>query len=593
MFRFPSSSRSAGPRWHEDRRGNADPSPVIGRFHRATPVLDGERGIARCPHTTNEAGHRERSPDPAPEMAPTGPIRDVTSDDDHRDVECPNRALESTVRSHRSPGGSARQRPQVDRRSTITRALAAASIAVLAALSTATPAQAATTLRSLAEAKSRYIGTELTQGDLGNGSETSIAAAQFDMVTPGNEMKWDTTEPSNGSYNFGPGDQIVSFAQSHNMRVRGHNLVWHSQLPSWVTNLPLSQVQGVMEAHITTEATHYKGKVYAWDVVNEPFNEDGTLRQDVFYQAMGSGYIADALRTAHAADPNAKLYLNDYNIEGMNSKSNGLYALAQTLLSQGVPLNGIGLESHFILGQVPSSMLSNMQRFANLGLDVAVTELDDRIQLPATSANLQQQASDYATVVNDCLAVSRCVGVSQWGVDDGHSWIPGTFPGYGAATMYDANYQPKPAYTATATALGASSGGGGTSTGAVHAVGAGKCLDVPNATTTAGTQLQIWDCSGAANQTWTHTSTNQLTVYSGSSLMCLDAYNHQTTAGTKVEIWGCNGGANQQWLINSNGTITGVQSGLCLDVTAASTANGALVELWTCNGGSNQRWTLG
>jgi endo-1,4-beta-xylanase len=101
-------------------------------------------------------------------------------------------------------------------------------------------------------------------------------------------------------------------------------------------------------------------------------------------------------------------------------------------------------------------MLSNMQRFANLGLDVAVTELDDRIQLPTSSATLQQQANDYATVVKDCLAVSRCVGVSQWGVDDGHSWIPGTFPGYGAATLYDANYNPKPAYNATVTALSGS-----------------------------------------------------------------------------------------------------------------------------------------
>ncbi len=332
-------------------------------------------------------------------------------------------------------------------------AMVAATLAAVVAVGAAMPANAATALRGLAEAKGRYFGTALTQGDLGISGEMNVATAQFDMVTPGNEMKWDTTEPSNGSYNFGPGDQIVSFAQAHNMRVRGHNLVWHSQLPGWVSSLPLNQVQGVMESHITTEATHYKGKVYAWDVVNEPFNEDGSLRQDVFYQAMGSGYLADALRTAHAADPNAKLYLNDYNIEGVNAKSNALYALAQSLLSQGVPLQGIGLESHFIVGQVPSSMLSNMQRFANLGLDVAVTELDDRIQLPTTSASLQQQATDYRTVVTDCLAVARCVGVSQWGVDDGHSWIPGTFPGYGAATMYDANYQPKPAYDAAVSAL--------------------------------------------------------------------------------------------------------------------------------------------
>ncbi|MBO0885099.1 MAG: endo-1,4-beta-xylanase, partial [Mycobacterium sp.] len=259
------------------------------------------------------------------------------------------------------------------------------------------PAHAATaTLRALAEAKVRYFGTALTLGDLNAGTETTIAGTQFDMVTPGNEMKWDTTEPSNGTFNFGPGDQIVSFAVAHGMRVRGHNLVWHSQLPSWVSSLPANQVQGVMETHITTEVSHYRGKIYAWDVVNEPFNDNGTLRQDAFSNAMGSGYIADALRTAHAADPGAKLYLNDFNIEGENAKSNAMFTLAQQLLAQGVPLSGIGFESHFILGQVPSDMQANLQRFANLGLDVAVTELDDRIQLPATAANLQQQASDFS-----------------------------------------------------------------------------------------------------------------------------------------------------------------------------------------------------
>jgi len=476
--------------------------------------------------------------------------------------------------------------PRILRRSRRPVALAVAAATALVVAQSATAAT--TTLRGLAEAQNRYFGTALTDGDLNISGEMAIANTQFDMVTPGNEMKWDTTEPSNGSYNFGPGDQIVSWAQAHNARVRGHNLVWHAQLPNWVNNVPQNQVQGVMESHITTEATHYKGKVYAWDVINEPFNEDGSLRQDVFYKAMGTGYLADAIRTAHAADPNAKLYINDYNIEGENAKSNALYSLAQSMLSQGVPLGGIGLEAHFIAGQVPSSLLANMQRFAALGLDVAVTELDDRIQLPASSSSLQQQANDYSTVVKDCLAVSRCVGVSQWGVDDGHSWIPGTFPGYGAATMYDSNYQPKPAYNSTVTALG---GPGGT-TGPLHAVGAGKCLDVPNSSTTPGTQVQIWDCSGQANQTWTRNSSNELTVFSGGSQLCLDASGKGTSNGTKVVTWTCNGGSNQQWQLNSNGTVTGVQSGLCLDVTGASTANGALGELWTCNGGSNQQWTL-
>jgi len=137
------------------------------------------------------------------------------------------------------------------------------------------------------------------------------------------------------------------------------------------------------------------------------------------------------------------------------------------------------------------------------------------------------------------------------------------------------------------------SGSTGGNTGPLHAVGAGKCLDDPNSTTTLGTQQQINGCTGGANQTWTHNSSNELTVTVGGSTLCLDANGRGTTNGTKAIVWSCNGQANQQWNVNSNGTITGVQSGLCLDVTGASTANGALVELWSCNGGSNQQWTLG
>ncbi|WP_329049069.1 ricin-type beta-trefoil lectin domain protein [Amycolatopsis sp. NBC_01488] len=149
------------------------------------------------------------------------------------------------------------------------------------------------------------------------------------------------------------------------------------------------------------------------------------------------------------------------------------------------------------------------------------------------------------------------------------------------------------AVQANITAAGYGTGGTGTSTGPLHAVGAGKCLDIPGSTTTPGTQLQIYGCSGQANQTWTRTSSNQLTATVGGHTLCLDASGNGTSAGTKVVTWSCNGGANQQWTVNSNGTVTGAQSGLCLDVTSASTANGAPVELWTCNGGSNQQWALG
>ncbi len=343
--------------------------------------------------------------------------------------------------------------------SAVTAAAAAAGL-VLAAV----PAQAAIpSLHQLAELQGRYFGTALTQANLSSPTLLAVSDSQFDMVTPGNEMKWDTTEPSNGVFNFAPGDQIVAHAKATGARVRGHNLVWDSQLPSWVSSLPLTQVQSAMETHITTEVSHYRGQLYAWDVVNEPFNEDGTLKTDVFDRAFGgAGYIADALRTAHAADPTAKLYLNDFNIEGENAKSNAMFSLVQSLKAQGVPIDGVGFESHFILGQVPADMQANMARFAALGVDVAVTELDDRITLPATAANLQTQANEFAAVVKDCLGVARCVGVTQWGIGDADSWIPGTFAGQGAATMFDQNYQPKPAFNSVVAALGGGTPAGNT-----------------------------------------------------------------------------------------------------------------------------------
>ena len=146
------------------------------------------------------------------------------------------------------------------------------------------------------------------------------------------------------------------------------------------------------------------------------------------------------------------------------------------------------------------------------------------------------------------------------------------------------------AFAIYVTPAGSTSGG---TSGELHAVGAGKCLDVPNSSTTAGTQVQIWDCTGGSNQMFTRTSSNQLTVYSGGSQMCLDANGRGTSPGTKVIVYSCNGQDNQQWNFQSNGSVTSALSGLCLDVTGAGTANGALVELWTCNGGSNQQWSLG
>jgi endo-1,4-beta-xylanase len=312
-------------------------------------------------------------------------------------------------------------------------------------------------LARLAQRSGRYFGTAVTLDQLGvNTAYTDVASTQFDMITPGNAMKWDTTEPQNGVFNFGPGDQVVAYARQHHDRVRGHTLVWHSQLAPWVSTLPADQVQAAMEQHITTEVSHYRGEIYAWDVVNEPFNDDGTLRATPFSTAMGVGYIADALRTAHAADPHAKLYINDYNIDGLGAKSDAMYALVKQLKADHVPLDGVGVQGHLAIQYgFPTNMQGNLQRFADLGLDVAITELDVRMPLPEDATKDATQITYYTNVVDACLAVRRCVGITTWGVGDADSWIITFFPGQGAPLLYDDNYLPKPVYTAVAGALAA------------------------------------------------------------------------------------------------------------------------------------------
>ncbi|WP_315902683.1 endo-1,4-beta-xylanase [Streptomyces misionensis] len=465
--------------------------------------------------------------------------------------------------------------------------LAAAGLATVGVAFLAAPPSAhavdAGSLGATAAQSGRYFGTAVPAGKLGDSAYTGILDREFNAITPENEMKWDTTEPSRGSFNFGPGDQIVSHASAHGQRMRGHTLVWHNQLPSWVGSITdAATLRSVMDNHITTEMTHYKGKIYAWDVVNEAFADDGSGRQrsSVFHNVLGDGFIEEAFRTARAADPAAKLCYNDYNIENWSdAKTQGVYTMVKDFKSRGVPIDCVGFQSHFGSSGPPASFQTTLADFAALGVDVQVTELDIA----------QASATAYSNAVKACMNVSRCTGITTWGIRDSDSWRSGDSP-----LLFDGNGNKKPAYSAVITALGGSStGGGGGSTGALRAVSAGRCLDVPNSSTTAGTNLQIWDCNGRANQTWSATPSNQLTVFSGDSQRCLDAYDNQTTPGTKVDIWPCNGGANQQWRLNSDGTVTGVQSGLCLDVTGAATANGTGVELWTCNGQSNQKWTLG
>ncbi|WP_405746203.1 endo-1,4-beta-xylanase [Streptomyces canus] len=367
-------------------------------------------------------------------------------------------------------------------------------LALLAPAPTASAADVP--LRDLAAAKGKVMGTAVTGSKL-TGTYGDLAGAQFNSLTPGNAMKWGSVEPTRGSYNWAEADQIVNFAEAHGQQVRGHTLLWHNQNPSWLTNgtWTAAQLGQLMNDHIALEVGRYKGRLAAWDVVNEAFNEDGTYRQTLWYNGLGTGYIAQALTAARAADPAARLYINDYNVEGVNAKSTALYNLVKSLKEQGVPIDGVGLQAHLIVGQVPSTLQQNIQRFADLGVDVAITELDIRMPLPSDSTKLAQQAADYKAVMNACVAVARCAGVTVWGFTDSDSWIPGTFPGEGAATPYDENYAPKPAYHAIAAALG----------GTTTPPPTGACTAAYSVTSQWDTgftgQVKI-SCSGAALSSW-------------------------------------------------------------------------------------------
>lgn len=312
------------------------------------------------------------------------------------------------------------------------------------------------TLGRLAKAHHRYFGSATDNPEFTDAAYLDILGSEFGSITPGNAMKWETTEPQRGVFDWANADTVVKFARSHHEMVRGHTLVWHNQLPGWLTGgtWTAPELRSILKKHIVTEVRHFRGKVYSWDVVNEAFNEDGTLRDTIFSRVLGPGYIADALRWAHHADPCAKLYLNDYNIDGIGPKSDAYYALVKQLKADGVPIDGVGLQGHLALQYgFPYKVQENLQRFADLGVDVAFSELDIRMLLPADDAKLATQAAWYGDITKACLAVSRCVGITIWDYTDKYSWIPGFFPGEGAALPWDENLMPKPAYAAIRDAL--------------------------------------------------------------------------------------------------------------------------------------------
>ncbi|WP_123370616.1 endo-1,4-beta-xylanase [Cellulomonas sp. PhB150] len=487
-------------------------------------------------------------------------------------------------------------RRQHGRRRRATALVATTCLVLTGVAALATPAQAASTLGASAAEKGRYFGTAIAAGRLNDSTYTTIANREFGMITAENEMKMDATEPSQNQFSYANGDRVLNWALNNGKRVRGHTLAWHGQQPGWMQNMSGSALRNALINHVTQVATHYRGKVYAWDVVNEAFADDGRgSRRDSNLQRTGNDWIEAAFRAARAADPGAKLCYNDYNTDGINAKSTGVYTMVKDFKSRGVPIDCVGFQAH--LGtSLPGDFQANLQRFADLGVDVQLTELD--IQQGGNQANM------YAAVTNACLAVSRCTGITVWGVRDSDSWRTGANP-----LLFDSSGNKKAAYTSVLNALnaggsnGGGGGGGGSSsidTSAWYVLvnrNSGKALDVYNLATNDGARITQWSRNDGSQQQWQFVSSGDgyYEIRSRLSGKNLDVSGRSTADGGAIIQWTDSSAANQQWsatIANGYATLISRNSGKALEVQGASTADGANIVQYTSWNGANQQWQL-
>jgi endo-1,4-beta-xylanase len=275
-------------------------------------------------------------------------------------------------------------------------------------------------------------------------------------LTPENELKWAIVQPEPDRYDFGPADALVDLARRTGKRVRGHTLVWEQQLPAWVSGRTWTApaLRAALLDHIKTVVEHFRGKVASWDVVNEPFDDDGGFTPNLFFRVLGPSYIETALRAAREADPDAKLFVNELAAERPGPKRDAVLTLAGDLHRRGVPLDGIGLQDHTTVAGAPSQpeLEDTMNRAASLGLDVELTEVDVAIPpaSPTSPRVLDDQTRAFGAAARACAAVARCTGMTVWGVDDRWSWLgPERRP-----LLFDAQARPKPALGAVRAGLG-------------------------------------------------------------------------------------------------------------------------------------------
>lgn len=480
-------------------------------------------------------------------------------------------------------------------------ALAAMTAATVAAAVSTTADAAATTLGAAAAQSGRYFGAAVSANRLGDNTYVTVLNREFNSVTAENEMKIDATEPQQNNFTFANADRIVNHALSRGWQVRGHTLAWHSQQPGWMQNMSGTTLRNAMLNHVTRVASYYRGKVVAWDVVNEAFADGNTgARRDSNLQRTGNDWIEAAFRAADAADPDAKLCYNDYNTDDWtHAKTQAVYRMVQDFKNRGVPIDCVGLQSHFNPNSpYPSNYRTTLSSFAALGVDVQITELD--IEGSGTT-----QANTYRNVVNDCLAVPRCNGITVWGVRDCDSWRSG-----GTPLLFECSGNKKPAYDTTLSALNSvtpsPSASPSTPTGPIDpsawyvlvSRNSGKAMDVSGNSTADGARIQQWSRHNGQNQQFQFldSGSGYYRLKARHSGKVLDVNGASTADGAQLIQWPDHGGSNQQWRLATTDSgyvkLVNRNSNKVADVTGNSTADGAYLQQYADWNGSNQQWQL-
>lgn len=301
-----------------------------------------------------------------------------------------------------------------------------------------------------------------------------VGLKHFNVITPENVMKWEEIHPKPAEYDFEAADRLVEIAEANGKEIVAHTLVWHAQTPDWVfedgdgNELRREALLERMRDHIHTIVGRYEGKIMGYDVVNEAFNPDGSFRESKWYNIIGEDFIAKAFEYAHEADPEAQLYYNDYSMENPEKRA-GIYSHLEKLIADGVPIHGVGSQSHFSINNMPDyeQIEKSITDFSDLGIEVMITELDLNV-MPSSvyeydederqdiyqdglPDDVQQKLTEvYTDLFEIYLDHSDILTrVTFWGVSDDGSWLNYLpFEQTNYPLLFDRNKDPKPAFEA-------------------------------------------------------------------------------------------------------------------------------------------------